>query len=75
MPHSPTGSAFHEDFSSEIPTDPFKSGPLDAGVVIEKLEASSQETIHYRLYKRRFIGATALVGGPDSFHTRHYTHF
>ncbi|KIO18157.1 hypothetical protein M407DRAFT_220760 [Tulasnella calospora MUT 4182] len=29
--------------------------------MVEKLEAaSSQETVHYRLYKRRFIGATAL---------------
>ncbi|KAG8892508.1 hypothetical protein FRC01_014122, partial [Tulasnella sp. 417] len=61
MPHSPNGSAFQEDLSSGPPGDPFKTGALDADMIVEKLEAaSSQETVHYRLYKRRFIGATAL---------------
>ncbi|KAG9008987.1 hypothetical protein FRB90_008665 [Tulasnella sp. 427] len=61
-----SGSAFHEDLSSGTPGDPFKAGP-DADVVVEKLEMRSEETVHYKLYKRRFIGATALVTA-DAFH-------
>ncbi|KAG8990589.1 hypothetical protein FRB90_001696, partial [Tulasnella sp. 427] len=54
-----SGSAFHDELSSGTRGDSFKAGP-DGDVVIKKLEMRSEEMVHYKLYKRRFIGATAL---------------
>ncbi|KAG9045523.1 hypothetical protein FS837_006156 [Tulasnella sp. UAMH 9824] len=61
MPYSsPNGSAFLEDLPSQVISSPSKADDLKYDDVVEKLEMTQEETKHYRLYRRRFVGATAL---------------
>ncbi|KAG8905724.1 hypothetical protein FRC00_013077, partial [Tulasnella sp. 408] len=61
MPYSsPNGSAFLEDLPSQVISTPSKADDLKYDDVVEKLEMTQEETKHYRLYRRRFVGATAL---------------
>ncbi|KAG8892868.1 hypothetical protein FRC01_013905, partial [Tulasnella sp. 417] len=57
---SPNGSAFLEDLPSQVLSSPSKVDDSKYDDVVEKLETPPEETRHYRLYRRRFVGVTAL---------------